>query len=187
VVVVAVVVAVSVEVCAASVLKSSDVEERLQVVGLTAFVGDLVTAQESVTVPVNEPDGVTVMAAVLPVVAPGASVIAPPLVREKEELPLPLPPLGACQKFPHPARNGAAASINLAHFPIFIAAPRFSPDGSCSKGNASECVLSCCGFSTQIGCASTLSEQTRECGRSLRAESGAMRRGFHIPWAILSS
>jgi hypothetical protein len=33
---------------------------------------------------------------------------------------------GACQKFPHPARNGAAASNNRAQLPIFIATP-FAP------------------------------------------------------------
>jgi hypothetical protein len=48
----------------------------------------------------------------------------PLLVRVKLVL---LPPPGACQKFPHPARkparSGAAPSDSRAHIPIFIAAP----------------------------------------------------------------
>jgi hypothetical protein len=121
-----VVVAVSVEVCAVASVKVSEVGSRLQVVGLVAPERDVVTAQESAMVPVNELDGVTEMVEVL--VAPGATVMAPPLVREKEELPL--PPVDGCQKFPHPDRSGAAASNNLAQLAIFIAAPRFSPDDS---------------------------------------------------------
>ena len=140
-----VVVAVNVEVCAVSLLKVSDVGLRLQVVGLVAPEGDVVTAQASETVPVNVLDGVTVMLDVLPVAAPGATVMLVGLpARVKEELLL--PPLGACQKSPHPARSGAAASNNFAQLPIFITAPRISPDESCSKGNASQCVLSCCGI-----------------------------------------
>ena len=49
----------------------------------------VVTAQEKSTSPVNPLAGVTVMVEVLPVVAPGAMVIAPPLVSANE----PLPPL----------------------------------------------------------------------------------------------
>lgn len=124
-VVLAVVVAVIVAVCASVLLlvKSSDEDERLQLAGLVAFEGDEVSAQASVTVPVNELDGVTVMVAVLPEVAPGVTVMGPLLVSEKE--PVPLPPVGACQKSPHPARSGATASRNLAQLPIFIAAPCF--------------------------------------------------------------
>jgi hypothetical protein len=79
-----------------------------------------VTAQVSVTLPVNELAGVTVMVEVLPVVPPGLRVMFPLLLREKS----PLLAYGFCQKFPQPAsRSGAAASTHLAHLPIFIAAP----------------------------------------------------------------
>jgi hypothetical protein len=57
-VVVAVVVAASVEFCADAVLKVIEVGLRLHVTGLEAPVG-AVTAQLSVTVPVNELPGVT--------------------------------------------------------------------------------------------------------------------------------
>jgi hypothetical protein len=120
VVVLAVVVAVSVEVCAVVSVIVTEVGERLQVVGLLALEGDEVIAQESETVPVNELDGVTLMAEVLD--EPGATVMAPLLLRVKLELPL--PPPGACQKFPQPAKSGAAARKSLAHFPILIAAPQ---------------------------------------------------------------
>jgi hypothetical protein len=109
------VVAVSVELCADVLLKASEVEERLHVAALEAPVG-AVTAQLSETVPVNELPGVTVMVAVP--VAPWATVMLPLLLRVK----LLLPP-GACQKSPQPANNGAAASNNRAHFPIFIPTP----------------------------------------------------------------
>jgi hypothetical protein len=110
----------------------------------------VVTAQESVTVPVNEFDGVTEMVAVLPVVAPGLTVMVPLLVRVKLVLP---PPPGACQKSPQPVRKptsvGAAASnSNRVHFPLFIAAPSLAltgqsrSPGSDLKGNASVCVVS---------------------------------------------
>jgi hypothetical protein len=80
-----------------------------------------VTTQVSVTVPANEFAGVTEMVEVLPVVAPGATVMFPLLLREKSPL---LEPLGACQKFPHPAiANGAATAISRAHVPDFIPAP----------------------------------------------------------------
>jgi len=53
--------------------------DMLQVAGsVDAFV---VNAQDSATVPVNPPEGVTVIVEVLPLVAPGATVIWPPLVR----------------------------------------------------------------------------------------------------------
>ena len=71
------VVAVSVEVCAVELLlKVSDDEERLHVVAYEAPDG-AVTAQVSATVSLNELDGVTVMVEVLPLVAPGATVMAP--------------------------------------------------------------------------------------------------------------
>jgi hypothetical protein len=138
VVVVDVVAAVSVAVCAVVLLIVTEVGERLHVVGLEAPDGEVVTAQVSVTVPVNEFVGVTVMVEVL--VAPGLTVMLPLLVSVKLVL---LPPLGACQKSPHPARSGAAASNSLAHCPSFIAAPWSSPAEPRSKGIAFACVLSC--------------------------------------------
>ena len=110
-----VVVAVSEEVCAVALLKVSDVGERLHVVGLVAFVGE-VTEQLSVTVPVNELAGVTVMVE-LPD-EPWATVMLPLLESEKLEL---LPP-GGSQKSPQPA-NSIAAVNNPAQRPILIAAP----------------------------------------------------------------
>jgi hypothetical protein len=72
-----VVVAVSVPVCAVVLLIVTEVGERLQVAALVAPDGVLVTAHVSATVPVNEAAGVTVIVAVLPVVAPGATVMLP--------------------------------------------------------------------------------------------------------------
>jgi hypothetical protein len=110
--------AVSVELCGVALLKVSELEERLQVAGLEAPVG-AVTAQLSVTVPVKVLTGVTVMVAVLPVVAPGLSVMLPLLDSVKL---LPFPP-GASQKSPQPASSSAAAGNNRAHLLILIAAP----------------------------------------------------------------
>lgn len=73
----AVVVTVSVEVCAAVPLIVSEVGERLHVTGSTASIG--ATEQLRLTVPVNPFAGVTVMAAVFPVVAPDLMVSAEPL------------------------------------------------------------------------------------------------------------
>jgi hypothetical protein len=106
-----------VEVCAVTLLKVSEDEEKLHV-GLVALEGAVVTAQVSATVPVNELPGVTVMVEV-PEVEPELMVMAPLLVSEK--LVLLLPP-GACQKSPQPDRIAAAAN-NPAQRPIFIAAP----------------------------------------------------------------
>jgi hypothetical protein len=114
-----VVVAVRVAVCAEVSLMVTELEERLHVVGLTALEGELVTAHESATVPVNELEGVTVMVAVLLLVPAGAVTMVPLLLRAK----LVVPVVGDCQKFPQPARSGVAASNNRAHFPILIAAP----------------------------------------------------------------
>ena len=116
--------AVSVEVAAVVLLTETDAGLRLQDGGLVALVGELVTAQERVTVPVNELDGVTVMV-VVPVAAPGLTVMLP--LFDKEKLVVVLL-LGACQKSPHPARmlpRGIAtrSDASLAHFPSFIAAP----------------------------------------------------------------
>jgi hypothetical protein len=129
VVVVDVVAAVSVAVSADVPLIVTEVGERLHVVGLDALEGAVVIAQLSVTVPVNEFDGVTEMVDVLPVVPPGLTVMLPLLARVKLVLPL---PLGACQKSPHPARNPTREPITTgiattagrrAHLPIIIAAP----------------------------------------------------------------
>ncbi len=119
------VVAVSVELCAdVLLLKDTEVEERPHVAALVAPVG-AVTAQVNVTVPVNELPGVTVMVAMLPVVAPGVTVMLPLLERLKPVL---LVLLGACQKSPHPARSVAAAN-NPIQRTIFIAAPRTQYSG----------------------------------------------------------
>jgi hypothetical protein len=97
----------------------SELEERLHVVGLEAPVG-AVTVQVSVTVPVNELAGVTVMVEVP--VAPALTVM---LVGLLERVKLLLPPFGASQKSPHPASSSAAAN-NPAQRPMFMAAPRRS-------------------------------------------------------------
>jgi hypothetical protein len=109
------VVAVRVEVCAVVLLMVTEVGERLQVAGLVAPVGELVTEQVRETVPVNELPGVTVTVDVP--LAPGTTVIFPLLERVKLVL------LGASQKPLHPASSGAAPNNTHAHFPIFIAAP----------------------------------------------------------------
>jgi hypothetical protein len=88
------------------------------VAGLVALEGDEVTAQLNVTVPVNELAGVTVIVEVLPLVAPGVTLMLPLLESAKLVV-----PLGASQKPLHPASRGAAPSKIHAHFPIFIAAP----------------------------------------------------------------
>jgi hypothetical protein len=87
-------------------------------VGLVALEGAVVTAQVSVTVPVKELPGVTVIVEV-PEVEPVLMVMAPLLARVKLVL---LLPLGACQKSPQPATSAAAAN-NPAQLPIFITAP----------------------------------------------------------------
>jgi hypothetical protein len=118
VVVVDVVLAVSVDVSAVVVLIATEVGERAHVAGLVALEGVLVIEHDSVTVPVNELPGVTVMVDVP--LALGLTFMLPLFVTVKLVLLL-LP--GACQKSPQPARSGAAASSNHAHFPILIAAP----------------------------------------------------------------
>ena len=117
-------VAVSVELCAVALLKVSEAGERPHVTGLVGLDGSVVTEQESATDPVNELDGVTVMVTVLPLVAPGLTVMLPLL--ESVKLP---PPPGACQKFPQPAKSVADAN-NPAQRPIFIVAP-FAPFTGC--------------------------------------------------------
>jgi hypothetical protein len=100
-------------------LKVREVGERAHVVALEAPEG-AVTAQVSVTVPVNEIPGVTVITEVPVEFWP--TVVLLGLLESAKPLLLVL--LGACQKSPHPAKSGTAASNNRAHFPIFIAAPR---------------------------------------------------------------
>jgi hypothetical protein len=101
-----VVVAVSVAVSAEVPLMETDVGERLHVGVLTGFETLVVTAQVSVTVPVNEFDGVTVMSEVLLLVAPAVTVMLPPLERAKSVL-----PVGAAQKFLHPERKPTARQL----------------------------------------------------------------------------
>lgn len=107
---------VSVAVCAEVLLIATDVGERLHVAGLVALEGVVVTAQARLTVPVNEFVGVTVMVAVLPLVAPGTKLMLPLLLSEK----LVLPPSGACQKSPHPASSRAAAGSNRTQIGILM-------------------------------------------------------------------
>ena len=78
----AVVETVNVEVSAEVPVMSTEAGERLQVAGSLAAVG--VTAQVKATVPVNPPDGVTLMVDVLPEVAPAVTVMLPLLVRANE-------------------------------------------------------------------------------------------------------
>jgi hypothetical protein len=131
VVVVAVVVAVSVELCAdVLLLKDSEVEERPHVAALVAPVG-AVTAQLSVTVPVNELPGVTPITEVPLPAAPALMVMLPLLERLK---PVVLLLSGACQKSPQPARSVAAAN-NPTQRPIFIAAP-FAPSSGYTRNRS---------------------------------------------------
>src|SRR5580658_1939776 len=75
-VVAAVELTVSVEVCAVEPLKFvNETGERAQVAGSLAAVG--VMAHISATVAVNPPDGVTLIVDVLPVAAPGLTVMLP--------------------------------------------------------------------------------------------------------------
>ncbi len=68
----------SVEVCAVVPLNVTEVGERLQVAGSLAAVG--LMEQVRLTAPENPLDpGVTVIFEVLPEVAPGATLIPPPL------------------------------------------------------------------------------------------------------------
>jgi hypothetical protein len=116
-VVVDVVVAVSVEVSAVVPLIEIEEEESEHVAGLVALDNEVVTAHVSATVPVVEADGVTVMVEVPVPAVPELMRMLPLLLRVKLML------LESFQKSAQPATNGAAASNNHAHFPIFIAAP----------------------------------------------------------------
>ena len=113
-----VVVAVNVVVSAVEPLIVTVVGERLQVTGLEALDGDVVTAQVSATAPENELDGVTVIVEVLPELAPGLlTVIVPLLERVKSEEPT------GFQKPLQPARSSGAPSANPIHFFNPITAP----------------------------------------------------------------
>ncbi len=70
-------VAVRVDVCGVVLPMETEVGERAHVVGLVAPVGELVIEQARETVPVKELDGVTVIVEVLPLVAPGATLMLP--------------------------------------------------------------------------------------------------------------
>jgi len=135
--VVDVVVAVSVDVSAVVPLMETEVGERLQVGVLVGFEMLVVTAQVSVTVPLNEFEGVTVISDVLPLVAPAVTVMLPPLEREKSVLPAgasqkPLHPerepsarilIPKTQTMEKPIRSGAAKLRSRASSPRFITAP----------------------------------------------------------------
>jgi hypothetical protein len=100
VLVVDVVAAVSVAVCAVVPLMETDVGERLQVGVLTGFEMLVVTAQVKATEPLNEFEGVTVMVEALPLVAPAVTTMLPLLLRAKLVL-----PVGASQKPLQPVRK----------------------------------------------------------------------------------
>jgi hypothetical protein len=108
------VVAVSVEVCADVPVIETEVGFKLQVGELVGFEIEVVTAQVSATVPVNEFDGVTVIVEVPVSALPGFTVMLALLESAK------LPVTGAFQKPLQPASIGAAVSNMRAHFPIFI-------------------------------------------------------------------
>ncbi len=125
-----VVVAVSVAVCAVVLLMLTEVGERLHVTGLEAFDGDVVTAQDRATVPVNEVDGVTVIVEVLPEVSPGlATLIAPLLDRVKSEVEL----IGSQNPLQPPRRKGTgrkgSTSIQLAHTRLVVIIPNLRVQG----------------------------------------------------------
>lgn len=71
------------ETAAAPVMLTGDVEPKLKVGGSVAPAGLDVSAAVRATLPVNPALGVTVMVAVLPVVAPAATVMPPLLVSAK--------------------------------------------------------------------------------------------------------
>jgi len=99
------------------VVMSTEAEEKLHVGSTVAPAAAVVIAQVNATVPVNEFAGVTVMVSVL--VEPAVTAMLPLLESEKLAEVL----TGACQKSPQPAKNGAAASNNIAHLPNFISTP----------------------------------------------------------------
>src|ERR1035437_9181334 len=113
-------VAVSVEDCADVLVIDTEVGDRPHE-GYTELEtpDGPVTAQVSVTVPVKELPGVTVIIDVN-----WLAEMLPPLPRVKLEL---VVVLGACQKSPQHVRKpdpSAAANINPVQLPVFIAAPQ---------------------------------------------------------------
>jgi hypothetical protein len=137
-----VVVAVRVEVSAVELLSETEVGDKLQVVGLVGLDGSLVMEQARVTVPVKELPGVTVMVAVLPLLAPGAMERLPLLDMEKL---VALVPLGFCQKSPQPARKttrrGSAMTTLRVHPRSFITAPDYDWTAQAGRGAGSESQL----------------------------------------------
>jgi hypothetical protein len=67
-------------VTAAVPLILTGVEDRLQAAGSVGPVNSFVALQETLTAPVKPPDGVMVIVALLPVVAPAVGVMLPLLV-----------------------------------------------------------------------------------------------------------
>jgi hypothetical protein len=100
-------------------LIETEAGDMLQVTGLVAPVGELVTEQARDTVPVNEVDGVTVTVEVLLLAPPGVTLMLPLLESVKLLL-----VFGASQKLEQPTekatRSGTAASDTRPHFPVFI-------------------------------------------------------------------
>src|SRR4051794_40525928 len=94
--------------------------ERLQVTGLVAPAGEIVTAHDRATVPVNELAGVTAMVEVLPLADPGVTLMLP-LFESVKLLLL----FGASQNPEHPTAkptiNGAAIQTTRRHGMVFIA------------------------------------------------------------------
>jgi hypothetical protein len=109
--------------CAAALLMETEAGETLQVAGLIAPVGALVTEQVRETVPVKELAGDTVMVEVLPLVEPGLTLILPLF----ESVKLLLLAAGGFQKWEQPDAKaimiGAAAKMRRLHAPLFIAVP----------------------------------------------------------------
>ena len=114
--------------CAAALLMETEAGETLQVAGLIAPAGALVTEQVRETVPVKELAGDTVMVEVLPLVEPGLRLRLP--LFESVKLLLLLLAAGGCQKLEQPDAKtimiGAAAKMRRLHAPLFIAVPRFA-------------------------------------------------------------
>jgi hypothetical protein len=79
----AVVLMVTTSVCAVVPLMVTEAVARLHVGRSAAPAGEELMAQLIATAPVNPPDGVTVIVELLPVVAPGITVMLPLLVRAK--------------------------------------------------------------------------------------------------------
>ena len=118
-----VVVAVRVAVSAVELLTVTDVGERLHVTGLEALDGDVVTAQVSATVPLNELDGVTVIVELLPALAPGLlTVIVPLLERVKSE-----EPIGFQKPLQLNSSRGAASANPVRFFNLIAAPPQRAP------------------------------------------------------------